>query len=109
MGGMGCQHCHETPCECKPWHFDWHVEYIDMGDGGFEVERIVDQSGDDVVVAECGVYPPDAQTAEFIAAAPDMYRALLKLLETNESTSLDGDRARDKARDALRKARGEAK
>lgn len=92
----------------KPWDETWHPCFIDMG-GYQELERITTEPngrGDSVVICDCGVYPPKmADRAPLLMAAPELYRALARLVEI-----VDGERSGksiDAAKAALRKARGE--
>jgi hypothetical protein len=60
-----------------PWRIDGRHDY---GDGSpYGIDCIENESGERIVIADCGVYPPHGATAEFIAAlSPDV---VLKLIE----------------------------
>jgi hypothetical protein len=62
-----------------PWRADW------TDDEGGDVDRILDADGDNVVIADSGVYPPRGPVAELIAAAPTLLSDLCTALEASEA------------------------
>jgi len=67
-----------------PWFISW------TGDGGDEesagIDFIRDVNGDDVIVADSGVYPPYGKVASFIATARSALPAALDEIERLRET-----------------------
>lgn len=71
---------------------------------------IVDADNDEVVVTDCGVYPPDIEDAYLIAAAPELLEACVGMLSIFEDGAArtggwQGPFA-DRVRAAIAKANG---
>jgi hypothetical protein len=78
-------------------------------DGIFLVSNGRPSRIDPVVETDSGVYPPSIEQAHLIAAAPELYRALVGIMATAEhmdTTSAERSAASDAAKAALAKAVG---
>ncbi len=65
---------HDAP---GPYKIEW-LNDDELGASRIGINRIADANGDDVVIADSGVYPPYGATARHIAAAsPDVVLALI--------------------------------
>lgn len=77
-------------------------------DGGtyFLIQTVAERNGWEVAEVRPDI-PWQLNTANLLAAAPDLLEALEYMLETNESGDNAGDQARAQARAAIAKAKGQ--
>lgn len=80
-----------------PYRVAWDPDDA-ADDPGRRIDGITDANGEDVIIADSGVYPPRGAVAEFIGAmSPDVVRALAR-------RTVEAERERDDARAALAEA-----
>jgi hypothetical protein len=97
----------------SPLEETWRVE--DPLDGGVSLDGRPSEFTEEIVQTDSGVYLRDIRDMYLIAAAPEMYRALARLVAVTEEKTIGGPlelRALvnpeiEAGRAALRKARGE--
>lgn len=103
----------------EPWEETWHAQFErrefsharSYCDGIFQVLDGETSFADPVVKTDCGFYPPSIEQAHLIAAAPELYRALLVFAKEEcrcKGSIVPGGLCRhEQANVVLRKARGE--
>jgi hypothetical protein len=87
----------------KPWEEEWEFRSGAYPDNVYRkgVTRVVDG------VVVCEVWHDGNEIAQFVATAPELYRALAACLD-RMSCLTDNDGTQARAIEALRKARGES-